>query len=286
MIKSKLIKDDIYLINLIKFRPKGKVKKIDLEEKMKNKNKFLLNQLSYLSNRSKYSRELERISKEKNTNFILQKKKSEISIKKEIKNLNYNQRILKSCSNKMILDMIINNQKLKNYFFSKKAKTKEKITKIKSYNEDNVDKKEFNIYHKYNLEKCHIDNIQLISNINKSDKNNKIRHSISSLWNNLNNIKFKNNFHFPIINTISLKDKKNSLHKIKTRKNIEILNNNDSNLNYNYIHRSHKILKKYYNSKIERDETKGMLTINYYGHKRNKINLKTYNKNFKYTISI
>ena len=279
---SKLIKDDIYLINLIKFRPKGKVKKIDLEEKMINKNKFLLNQLSYLSNRSKYSRELERISKENNTKFILQKKKSEIIIKKEIKYLNNNQRILKGCSNKMILDMIFNNSKIKNYFLSKnKIKT---ITNLKSYDENN--KKESNNYLKYYLEQCHIDNIQLISNKNDNNKKIKLRHSISSIWNNLDNIKFKNNFNFPTISTISLKDNNSNLKKSKAKIKIEnINNNNNSNLNNKYIHRSHKLLNNYHSSKIETDETKGMLTINYYGHKRKKINLKKYNNDFKYTLS-
>ena len=141
--ESNITKKNIFLINLLKFKRKGKVNKIDIEEKMKNKNRFILDQLSYLSIKTKYSKELERLSREKKTKIILYKKKSELHLKKEINNLNKNQRIIKGASNKMILDIIFNNQKFKNYFLSK-SKVNNKTIYL-DLNGDNENKHKNNI---------------------------------------------------------------------------------------------------------------------------------------------
>ena len=282
-----ITKKNIFLINLLKFKRKGKVNKIDIEEKMKNKNRFILDQLSYLSIKTKYSKELERLSREKKTKIILYKKKSELHLKKEINNLNKNQRIIKGASNKMILDIIFNNQKFKNYFLSK-SKDKNKIIYL-DLNGDNENMHKNNIktiksYPNLELTKCQTDNIQLISGKNNYHHNkifNKLRHSISSFSFDMNNMKFKN---FPYLNKNSFKLRDNA-YKLTTKKSAKNINENSNN---KYINHSEKLLNIYNNSKrnerYESDELKGMLTINYDNYKRKRINLKKNISNYNYNI--
>ena len=264
--ESKLVTGDIYLINLIKFKRKGKVSKIDIEKKMKAKDKFLLNQLSFLSNRTQYSKELERLSKENKIKFNSLKKNSLISMKNEINNINninYNQRILKGASNRMILDILFNNQKIRKYILSK---NKAKTTNLKSNNELKNKKNYF--YPKFILKKCNIDNIQLISNKNDNINynKNKLRHSLSVLLNNMNKMKIKNNG--PLLRASSFKIK-NNLYNYKPKKSKKNLKCEILNINNKYD----KIFNNFYNSKKEKDEFKGMLTINYNFKNLKKINL-------------
>lgn len=268
--KSLLYKDNIHLINQLKFKPKGKVDKINLEEKMKKKDNYLRSQLIYLSSNSKYIKELERLKIENKNMIKLLKKKSEISIKKEIKNINNNQRILKGASNKMFLDIIFNNEEFKNYILSNKNKNKEKNKDKNFSNESKPNIKLKTI--KYEI--CDIDNIQ-INSIKK--KRNKFKHSISSFYSNIDNIKLKNNF--PNIKTYSENNKK-SFHKTKKKNTLNIQKYGISNLGSDRYKYSENLLNSFYNYKRKKDEIKGMLTINYNIYKRNKNNLKNYISKF------
>ena len=245
---------NIYLINLIKFNSKEKVKKIDLEEKMKLKNKFLYSQLGYLSNKSKYSQELERLTKENKNQFKLIKRRTEINIKKEIKSLSNDQRILKGASNKMFLDIIFNNEKFRNYVLSNNNSCRNHLK---------TDKKEkkitFDSYPKNKYAKMNIDNIQIIPKKNI----NKIKKSISLyLKNNIENFQMKKNF--PKIKTSSLKKV-----PIKLKNILKIRDINDT-----YFHHSKEALNN--NFIQEEDEIKGMLTINYNNLIRRKNNKRKY----------
>lgn len=240
-------KGDIYLLSFIKFKMAEKIDKKYIEEKIKIKDKFVSKQLNYLSFNSKYEKELERISKENITKINQLKKKSEINIKKEITKINKNHRILKGASNKMILDIIFNNQKMKNIFFN---------TVTNNNNLKKIKKKTVSFSPKYNYKECHTDNIQLSPNIKK----NKFKHSLSFYSTNMDNIKLNNIFP-NINNNFSIKNNINN-------GNINVENNN-------HLYSSQKLLK---NFTTKKDEVKGMLTVNY--------NLNKIKKNNKFRKSL
>ena len=231
-------KVNIYPINEIKFKKKGKVHRINIEEKAKKKEKYIDNQVFHLTCKSKYEKELERISKEKENKFQTIKIKSLESKKfkkKQIKNLNKNHNLLKSASNKMILDTILNNQKIKKYIFD--IHNNIRVLRHQEKNKKN------SLLFKY--KQCHIDDINIISNPIKNKKIYKLKHSLSLSNVDLNNL--KNNIIF------------NNIKKTDNYKNI--INNSDK---FNF--HSQKIVNRFINS--TRDETKGMLTINYNLFKR------------------
>ena len=256
--KLKWNKDNIHLITKLKFKAKGKVDKIDLEAKMKFKDNYLRSQLVYLSSNSKYIKELERLSIQNKNMINLLKKKSEITLKNEMKNINNYQRILKGASNKMFLDMIFNNEHFKNYILDNN-KNKYFTNKLNSIKLKSL---------KY--EKCNIDNFQFNSIKNRRKI---LNHSLSLFPSNIDSIKLKNNF--PNIN-ISSESNKKGFQKTKNKNYLEIQQYDISNLNDEKYRHSEKLLNSLYNYKRKKDEIKGMLTINYNLYKKNKIKLKKY----------
>ena len=259
-----------YLLQFITLKEKEKGKenekihKINLKEKIKIKNNFIHNQLIYLTSKSQYEKELDRIENEKKYKFQIIKiknKESKIKKKKEIKILNKNQKIFKSCSNKMILDIILSDEKIKKKFFSDNKKYK-----------NNFEKETKNIIFSPQYKECHIDNIQLISNQKENKIINKLKHSLSLSYANLDNIKIDENFPY-IIRKPSLNIKN---HFISNKKN-------KINTKEKQVISSPKSLKiTSYSNTI--DETKGMLTINYSYFRRNKnkskISIKKFSPNF------
>ena len=238
-------KVNIYPINALKFKRKGKAHRINIEEKAKSKEKYIENHIFYLTCKNKYEKELERIAKEKENKFKtirIKSLESKKNTKKQIKNLNENHKKLKSASNKMILDTILNNQKIKNYIF-------EINNNIKFMKQKEKKKRNFLLF-KY--KQCHIDEINIISNPIKNAKINKLRHSLSLSNVDLNNFKINNNF----------------FNNIKKTDNCKNNINNKGKFSY----RSQKIVNNLINS--TKDETKGMLTINYNLFKRYKIKTK------------
>jgi hypothetical protein len=244
--KKKINKRNIYLLSLIKFKEDNeKADKICIDEKMNLKDKYVRKQLSYLSYNAKYEKELERLTKENINKYNLLKKKSEINIKKEIKKINKNHRILKAASNKMFLDIIFNNQKMKNIFFNTNNNNKLKYDTLETK------KKIVSFSPQTSFKKCNVDNIQLI--MNNYDSNNRLRklkHSLSFISSNADNIKLK---YFPPIKNSSIKNQKNAF---KSNQNmIHVLKNKN------------KIFFDFDDIKKEKDEIEGMLTINYNHHK-------------------
>lgn len=170
--------NNLYLINLLKFRSKKPILYLNLEKQISNKDKFIINKLTYLSNNSLYSKELERLSKENKEKILKLNKKIEmkkINYKENNKKMN---NIFKGSCNKMILDLIYNNPKIKKYFLSY-DKNKDNKYKLNSKN----------FLPLFNFEQCHTDNINLLS---VKNKNKHLRKSISALYkNNHTNPKYK-----------------------------------------------------------------------------------------------
>jgi len=238
-------KVNIYPINELKFKKKGKVKKINIENKAKLKENYIVNQLFYLTRKSKYEKELERIIQEKENKFQTIKIKSiesKKNKKKQIKNLNDNHKKLKSASNKMILDAILNNQKIKKYIFD--VDNNIRLMKHKEKSERN--------FLPFKYKQCHIDDINIISNPKKNKKIYKLKHSLSLSNVQLNNFKINNNFFNNIRKTDNYKQN---------------INDNDK-----FGYHSQKVVNKFINS--TKDETIGMLTINYNLFKRYRIKKK------------
>ena len=223
---------NIYLINLIKFKSRGPMKPINIEKEYKRKDKFISKELTFLSSKSmyfSYFKELERLSKLNKEKLI--KQKTKVQIKKET-NKDYSNKLLKiikgSC-NKMVLDIIYNNPKLrrnflyhnKNYF----SNDNKKKLKLKLDWSNSVP------FLKQNLKKCHTDNINFLS---KKNSYNYFKHSLSFL---------------------SPKNQSSSLRK--RFKPIKSLNTEG----INNVYKSQDIIKENKNKK--NDKIKGMLTINY-----------------------
>ena len=158
--------------------------------------------------------------------------------------------MLKSASNKMILDTILNNQRIKKYIFD--IHNNIKLMKQKEKKERNC------LLFKY--KQCHIDDINIIQNPIKNKKINLLKHSLSLSNANLNNFKINNDY----FNSIKIAD--------NYKNNINNINNKDK-----FSYHSQKMVNSFINS--TKDETKGMLTINYNLFKRYKNKTK---KNIRY----
>ena len=233
---------DIYLMNSLKFQNKEQTKlPINIEIEYKHKNTFLLNELTYLANSSLYIKELERL--EKINKEKLMKLNMKVQVKKKInkKHLIKMYNIMRGSCNKMFLDLIYNNPKIKKIFFpinktnfSNDSKYKQKL-KIDSDNSKN--------YFKYKLEKCHTDSINLISG------RNPVKHFKKSL-----------SFFSPNNHNLFLK-KKFSIMKSLSSEKMSNYYNSENNSKRN-------------KHKTKKDALKGMLSINYNSHKNLINNLK------------
>ena len=223
---------NIFLINLIKVKNEEQFKKpININNESKRKDKFLLKELTYLANSSLYIRELERLEKINKENLMRQSMKIQKKKKINIKYLIQMHNIMKGSCNKMFLDLIYNNPKTKKNFFSlTKTNDNKYKTKLK------IESNKLNPYSKYNLEKCHTDSINLISN----------RNSLKNIKKSLSFYSQRNHYLF--------KKKKFSIAKSLSSEKMNNFYNSESNLNRN--RQMEKI-----------DEVKGMLSINYNIHK-------------------
>lgn len=235
----------LYLINLLKFRDKDPESSINIENEFKHKNQFLKNQLTILSSKSLYIQELERLAKQCRDNLSKQNKKVVIKQKSHKNFFDKINKLMKVSCNKMILDFIYNNPKIKNHFLSYDKINNEKY-KIKSKISSNDSLPNY----KYKFEKCHTDSLNLLSNKNQ----NKNFHQSLSFFTPKNN----NLFHkrkIPIIKAFNSEAKNN-------------------------IFNSQQHIKSYKprETKID-DELKGMLAINYNNNINKMINIgKLYSK--------
>ena len=244
---------DIYLINLIKIKSKGPIQPINIEKEYRKKNNLLRGELKFLSSKSSYFQLLQRLAKMNKEKLKRQKLENKSKKKTNKTNLNKVFKLMKCSSNKMILDFIYNNPKIKNKFlpenktnFSNDSKNNKYIPKLKIESNNTVP------VLKYKLKQCHTDNINLLSSDNfyKNSKN-----SLSILSSRNQDLIFKNRF----------------LH-IKSKNTVE----------KNNFYKSHDYIKdnKY---KETEDEIAGMLSINYNNYKnKNNNNIKNHYYYFKY----
>ena len=242
---------DIYLINLVKFKSNGHIKPINLEKEYKSRDKFLRHQLTYLASKSSYMQELERLSKLKKEKLIKQNIKVQINKKMNKELLNKKYRIMKGSCNKMILDLIYNNPKVKKMLisnnkhnFSNDNKNDNYKPKIKIENSTSIP------LFKYKYEKCHTDSINIFSDI-KSPK--KFKHSLSFLT-------------------------PNSSRNLFPKKKISIIKSLNK-VEKNNFFSSNNILEASKYRETD-DEIKGMLSINYNILKNKKNN--NINKRYSY----
>ena len=246
MKKNEKIKE-LYLINLLKFKYKDPEPSINIENEFNRKDKFLKNQLTYLSSKSLYIQELERLAKQCRENLIKQNKKVVIKQKSHKNFFDKINKLMKGSCNKMILDFIYNNPKIKNHFLSYDKINNEKY-KIKSKISSNDSLPNY----KYKFEKCHIDSLNLLSNKNQ---NKYFHQSLSFLTPKSNNLLHKRKI--PIISVF----------------NSEVKNN---------IFKSQQFLKPYKPRETETDEElKGMLTINYNNNINKMYNIGKLSSKFK-----
>ena len=244
---------NIYLINLIKFKNKGNIQPINIEKEFKHKDSFLRNQLTCLAHKSLYMQELERLTKLQREKNRKQNIKIEIKKKPNKEYLNQRFKKLKNSGNKMILDLIFNNPKIKTKFLSYNKSifsndTKGDRYKLKLKIENSTSVPLMNL----NYKTCHTDSINILSNLNCRKK-----------------------FHRPLK---FFTPNKHNLFLKKRFSIIKSLNNEEKNNIYNS--RDDLKLSKY--SDID-DEIKGMISINY-NIVKNKANNNTqrYNSYYKY----
>ena len=249
---------DIYLINLIKIKSRGPIQPINIEKEYRTKNNLLRSELKFLSSKSSYFQLLHRLAKMNKEKLKKQKLEDKSKKKTNKNNLNKVFKKMKGSSNKMILDFIYNNPKIKNKFlpynktnFSNDIKNDKYIPKLKIDSNNTVPEL------KYKLKQCHTDNINLLSSENfyKNSKN-----SLSVLSSRNQDLIFKNRFL-----------------RIKSKNTVE----------KNNFYRSHDYIKENKYKETE-DEITGMLSINYniYKNKNNNNNIKNHYSYFKYKNNI
>ena len=227
-----------HLIHLLKSRNNNNQHPINIENEYKNKDDIILNQLSYLSNVSLYFQELDRLQRLNNENLLKQNKKIVIIKKANKKHFDKIKKIGKGSCNKMFLDIIYNNLLIKKKLLSydkERLKKNKYILKLKDTSNN------IKAFSKFKLEKCHIDSINILSNIKA---NKQFNHSLSFSPTKKHPLilKRKNNFF-------------NSKEFLKTNKNVKTEDKYELKgmltINYNYKDKMNNSKRAYSNYKYE-----------------------------------
>jgi len=248
---------DIYLINLIKIKSRGPIQPINIEKEYKKKNNFLKKELKFLTSKSSYFQLLQRLAKLNKEKLKRQKKEDKTMKKTNKSHIDKLYKIIKTSSNKMILDYIYNNPKVKRNFLSYNKTTFSNDNKIHKYRPKlKIDSNNTVPFLKSNLKQCHTDNINLLSNENfyKNSKN-----SLSALSTKNQELSFK-----------------------KRIQHIKTLHSEEKNNFYKF----HDYIKENKYNESD-DELAGMLSINRnnYRNKKNN-NIKNPYSFFKYKNNI